>query len=763
MVLAATCFELLLGLQPRSKGSSLHICTVLQHLLLAHDREVSGLLLQYHAPFVLLRALDRPGCGELLQSLLGCDAVLPRVVPGLQTRQLLPVHVLHQVRRYLQTFGWPAFVAAVLDQGAKLNASCSSSMRSGLGAESPQRRLSGTPSSPTPHTPGHKASWHGQSPGTPGQGLSTPNFLATPLAGFTPCSTPQRFSAGGGYGGISSAAASPFKSLDAPPPSSPSILGADGDSRDSRQVPPSFLDLPIFPLEHTRHQQRVAQGRSRCSSAEGIADNRATAAVPPVPPVAGFARRRSPSEAEARASRSSSSSSGGGCLAAPAASTTSDASGGAGASAATAQREARTPAAPQRGEEGPRGVDLLLEFLLALLEAVGRIAEACAKARLQQRQDPDTEARVEAQSQLLQELFVDTPLVSHLFKLLRQGAAEFESAALLHALMQHVLHPRRCLAADDLVEPVLARCLANVDCIGQLLVRSSGSPREELRGCGGASGSRRTGGRRAALPVELRLSGNTVQEPLGSLRVVLVQVLAALSDLAPDGFLPLVKPAVWSLLARWFFAHRCNHIFQAACGRLWIAVINHGSPQLQHLVFAKLRLLVGLCETVLAEGACGDRWHESRLVVASAPRPGRCETHIEKNQVMTCKARHPGGLGSIVPVILALAEQDRAAAASAAAPPAAPRKVPPALPAPQRAPLAERSAASPQVAGGAPTAAMLGGTKFSQPAAAAQVPYVAKLLAATSVWPQVLRAVQEPPQGVRRMDTFAPQVLADAS
>lgn len=58
MTLAATCVELLQAL-PRPTSYSLHICTVLQHLLMAHEAEILTLLLHYQAPFVLLRALNR--------------------------------------------------------------------------------------------------------------------------------------------------------------------------------------------------------------------------------------------------------------------------------------------------------------------------------------------------------------------------------------------------------------------------------------------------------------------------------------------------------------------------------------------------------------------------------------------------------------------------------------------------------------------------------------------------------------------------------
>ena len=48
--------------------------TVLQHLLIAHEADVLALLLHYQAPFVLLCALNRPGCSEVLQISLGWEA-----------------------------------------------------------------------------------------------------------------------------------------------------------------------------------------------------------------------------------------------------------------------------------------------------------------------------------------------------------------------------------------------------------------------------------------------------------------------------------------------------------------------------------------------------------------------------------------------------------------------------------------------------------------------------------------------------------------
>jgi len=314
--------------------------------------------------------------------------------------------------------------------------------------------------------------------------------------------------------------------------------------------------------------------------------------------------------------------------------------------------------------------------------------------RLQQREDEELELKTQEQTLILKGLFIETSLIPHLFKLLQKSSAQFEVASLLEALLQHALNPHRC--HPDLVEPMVAKCLPDIELLGLLILKSS---RTRRPGCEGKS--------------ELRLNGYTVQEPLGALRVALVKILAALCDLSPERVLSSLKPAVWAVLVRWFFAYRCNHIFQAACGRLWISVVNHGSAQLQHLLFVKLRLLGKLCDAVLAEGACGDRWHESR--VQASQGQGSADSRVEKSQVMTCKNRHPGGLGGIVPVIHALAAQALAINQQ--------------VQGTQRPPLAER--AVPQAAQEA--------AKMKQ---AAPANFLASLLDATSVWSQVIKAIE---------------------
>eukprot|EP00931_Biecheleriopsis_adriatica_P052150 TRINITY_DN30315_c0_g1_i1.p1 TRINITY_DN30315_c0_g1~~TRINITY_DN30315_c0_g1_i1.p1 ORF type:complete len:844 (+),score=148.90 TRINITY_DN30315_c0_g1_i1:355-2532(+) len=678
MVLAACCYELLGGLQPRSRGCSLHICTVLQHLLLANEREVLGLMLQYHAPFVLLRALDRPGCAELLQSLLGCEAILPKVAPAVTSRQLQG-HSLQQVRQYLLACSWPSFVAAVLDQGARMGAAAAGPASSSSSCSASPSRRQG-PSSPGPRTPVRKASF--QSPSTPG--ISTPGLtVGTPqlAATTTPCSTPQRFPlpAPGAW----SMEASPFKSLEAPP-SSPSTQVESG---------PSFLDLPVRPVKRSprrRPSLELPEAAQDDSVSVSCGATSSTASCPGGGDVASLPPLPLP-----------------------------------------ALREASEPrCADAESTERHRGVDVLLEFLSGLLEAFGRSAEAAHKARVQQREEEDTEVKLEVQTSLLMDVFVETSLIPNLFQLLRQGSVQFDAASLLYALLQYVLNPRR--RPPDLVEPLLAHFLPHAESLGVHLLRGTPKSIRHRRSFGldrTSTSHKRTSDRGGE--GELRFSGYTVREPLGALRVAVVQILAALSELAPERALVHVKAAVWSVLVKWFFANRCNHIFQASCGRLWINVINHGSPQLQHLVFVKMRLLVGLCDAVLAEGACGDRWHESRLV----PRSGRengaggdgTSGRVEKNQVMTCKTRHPGGLGGIVPVILALEERARSP----------PQDLTPVAQSPARPPLAELS--------GVPQVPQSFDVEQKSQAVAAPVPcFAAKLLAATSVWPQVLKAVERP-------------------
>eukprot|EP00439_Symbiodinium_sp_Y106_P023184 s272_g2.t2 len=154
-LLHLSCCELLGGLQPPSRGASHHICTALQRLLLTHEADVVPALLYSHAPFLLLRSLERPGCSELLQTLLGGDAVLSRT-PPLPGRPL-QVQSLWQVQQYLIAYQWPACVESVASQGAKQPAA--------RGSEScfstPSRCKQ--PTTP-PSTPGPKAGC--QSPGT---------------------------------------------------------------------------------------------------------------------------------------------------------------------------------------------------------------------------------------------------------------------------------------------------------------------------------------------------------------------------------------------------------------------------------------------------------------------------------------------------------------------------------------------------------------------------------------------------------------------
>lgn len=246
-------------------------------------------------------------------------------------------------------------------------------------------------------------------------------------------------------------------------------------------------------------------------------------------------------------------------------------------------------------------------------------------------------------------MFLETSLVAHFFGLLHAGTAPCETAVFLYGLLRHAMNPRRCSGA--MTEPLFALYLPHVQVLNSLLLQGSLSQGPGTRDAGKLP--RRLHQARS----EVRLNAYTVKEPLGTLRVVAVQILATLCELAPQRLLPLIKPAVWVILVQWFLTHRCNHIFQAACSRILVALVQHGGSKLQHFVFSRHRLLNGLCDVVLSEGACGDHWHEVRAVRTDRKGSEVGEERTEKAQVAECRRRHPGGLGSFVPVILALESQ----------------------------------------------------------------------------------------------------------
>merc|ERR1740129_1393418 len=163
----------------------MHICTVLQHLISAHDPEACAALLRYNAPFVLLRALDKPGCAELLLGLLaGCEVPLPALNTGGAALRPISPPVLKQVLQYVQSSAFPGLIAALLDQGAR---------RGEGGGGGGGGRVPGSPA--PPRTPAGRRSW--PSPcdtpgphGTPGVGPH-----GTPGAGSAAAgSTPRRYS-----------------------------------------------------------------------------------------------------------------------------------------------------------------------------------------------------------------------------------------------------------------------------------------------------------------------------------------------------------------------------------------------------------------------------------------------------------------------------------------------------------------------------------------------------------------------------------------
>jgi len=362
--------------------------------------------------------------------------------------------------------------------------------------------------------------------------------------------------------------------------------------------------------------------------------------------------------------------------------------------------------------------------------------------------EQDAEVRAEVRLQLIEALFIESAVIPQLFQLLASGVAEFESAALLRTLLAHATGQQRLLTC--LVEPLLSLFLPNVDVLCSILL-GSGLKREALS----AATSRPP-----LLKKELKLNAYTVTEPLGAFRVTAVQILAALSDLAAKRTVEALKMPIWTLLVKWFFTHRCNHIFQAACSKLFIAVIQHGSVRLQQQILVKLKLFKGICEIVLAEGAQGDRWESSELeLLPQTEQPITLEevsngehdspTHlhenaqpkacagkrVEKSRVVTRQKRHPGGLGSILPILDALINVKREAneeearveeakrAENASREPLAPRNAPQEIENSDRAVAEERSVFKPT--GHTPV-------------------YISKMLSNCTNWSQVVDATKRP-------------------
>lgn len=723
-VLQYACFELLAGLQPRGYGSSMHICMALQHLLSANDVEVCPLLLQYHAPFILLRALDQPGCAELLQSLLlGCDALMPGLVPG---RHLKPVSVslLRQVPQYLRHTAWPGLVAALLEQGSRLGCPTAA------GSKSAEDQSAEAPAVFEDNEPQTRYQTPAKKPRAPSPRTTTPELERARSLTPRRSSTPQCLATKVAEGTERHDIHHEFCTVAAASPSSPS------PSRRSGGI--------LFSSPRGTPTPRSTSATGCMSPRTGELDRQAGAAELLATPQRrpGSQHSENPCECDCNSQAMS----------------TAQAQAASGeAPMSASSRSSRKDAAAAAGR---RGVEVLVELLCCILDVLRR-PEQQAQLQQQLQQNPfapqwqleplqqeasdGTEPlRAEVRWEMFRAIFVETALVPHLFKMIKPGAVEFEAATLLHTVLQLMANPPRrywapagsgrapgCglgglgASADAMVvQRLLPQFLSHIHLLGEFLVQHSQGP---LR--------------------EVRLNGYTVQEPLGTLRVLIVQILTTLCSLAPDRALPLLQPDAFGLLAEWFLAHRCNHIFQVACSRLLISVIRHGSSELQHLVLVEHRLFEGLCEAVLEEGTNGDRWRSlqaGRLEgkADSGPEAGQ---HAGEGQVPAWSRRHPGGLGGIVQVLRALVES-AAQAPSENAPPGLQKgtaRKPAGLLG--RSPLGERAgtqlcAATDAAPAAIPNAAT---ATFGMPAWAPEKQFdIAKLLESAPAWPRVLAAVR---------------------
>eukprot|EP00927_Polykrikos_kofoidii_P019126 TRINITY_DN18918_c1_g2_i1.p1 TRINITY_DN18918_c1_g2~~TRINITY_DN18918_c1_g2_i1.p1 ORF type:complete len:910 (-),score=161.03 TRINITY_DN18918_c1_g2_i1:193-2880(-) len=633
--------ELLRALHPASPACSIHICVLLQHLIGAHDPDICIALLQHHAPFVLLRALDRPGCSELLVGLLlGHDVQLP---PILKSQSPKPINsaTVHQVLDYLHVTDWPGFLCTVLERGVETIIREDGNIRGGhsLGEGSSPRattldRCTEQPCFPNkagdteacPTTPtrrsGRQNGWICREVGT--RGSAAPQRDPDPLVELSELSTLPVL------------------------PSSPSP---------SCQMSQNFgvAGIPVVPggtcvdPEKQRTVLETCSGRPPAETAgsliassllpgEGVEFDCVAdlpARTPLVAPSAPAAPDRKCPSSET----------------------------------ITQLLQNDDLVSKEIDDKNlcscKRHVTLLIDFLATLLETCGRASELASSQRSRQRFSPEAQAMNEVRLHLLSTVFFETTLVSHLFKLMCGGTAAFESANLALALLRDATNPRRTMSSK--ADSVILLFVPHVPALGDLLLHGMEQTVGATSGDDDGFDVVSQTAPWQPLPRQQQQQQQQHHHPqrLGALRVTAVQILAALCDLAPTRVLPLLKPAVWAALVRWFLTQRCNHIFQAASSRLLAAVALHGSAWLQQLVFSRNRLLDGLFDIVLAEGASTDNWHD--LHNRTSTDRGESEisrARAEKSHVAVRHRRHPGGVGGAMFVIRTLTEVATARAAT---------------------------------------------------------------------------------------------------
>eukprot|EP00746_Dinoflagellata_sp_MGD_P091202 gnl/MRDRNA2_/MRDRNA2_36128_c0_seq1.p1 gnl/MRDRNA2_/MRDRNA2_36128_c0~~gnl/MRDRNA2_/MRDRNA2_36128_c0_seq1.p1 ORF type:complete len:845 (-),score=130.12 gnl/MRDRNA2_/MRDRNA2_36128_c0_seq1:115-2649(-) len=585
--------ELLGGLQPQSRGHGIHICAVLRCVLCTGGPAGCHSFLQYGGPYILLRGLDRPGCAELLLWLLVGTEVpsLGLGGPG--------VRMVQMVLAYIQATSWNGTLAKLLDAVSTQPASKSN-------AENSIRPLEESPARASPYLGRH------------------PSIEDSPYAimeGRSRCDSD---------GNVPSQ--SPLVSLD-PVPSSPSPTTFPPEDAELPDLPPypheggalldatSFLAQPVGPI--LQENSSADQERKLVRKPESISPNKSPCPfgkenkLPPAAPTTP-GRKRWTVDTPPQTPPT-----GAPCQSPP---------NGTPSFSSTPGRGILTPGPDVGKAAGPPGggISLLLEFLQRVLENCTRLDS----------QPGGGGPLGETRRHLLKLIFVDNNLVARLFRVLRQGTARWDTVSLLSDILQQALVlPHGCIEAS---ESVFEQCIPHLEALGTLLLRSV--PKA---------------GRKNRRPREIRLNAYTVNEPLGTLRTSAVHILAAVCDRGPEKALPLLRPSLWSLLLQWFFIYRCNHIFQAACSRLLSTAVRKGDVKLQRLILVKYSLLHELSDAVLAEAGSSDPWHElrprreSKSTPSASSTPG-CARRVDKVRVAIRRPKHPGGLGGMVPVLLAI-------------------------------------------------------------------------------------------------------------
>ncbi|PFH37709.1 hypothetical protein BESB_000510 [Besnoitia besnoiti] len=176
----------------------------------------------------------------------------------------------------------------------------------------------------------------------------------------------------------------------------------------------------------------------------------------------------------------------------------------------------------------------------------------------------DSELNMALQKRLLEATFVQSRVVSLLFKSILRGSSRESGVTLLSAILYHA-HSGRALAPFR--DEIAAACLPHFAEYCELLYIA------------------------LAKPPHRHAPGGAVQRRLGYRVVDLMELFRSVIELAPVAALAEVPLHFWKRLTDCFFVYTKNTIFMSKCLPVFKKVADHGSNELQRLVFVHCRLL----------------------------------------------------------------------------------------------------------------------------------------------------------------------------